>query len=281
MAPPQRGQLRQPAASDLTIWRCTMPTLSQRLGSFPSESRAEIFIQCIQDFPLPLPINIGGFHGLMEDKIGSKISQKISFSPVFLPANVLSSLSLSARYFFSPWRPHRNIPPPPTGDVSASPWTQILTSEVFPLPAADFLLLLLLLSSSVVEHRVFSRWTPHKNLSPAPTNGSPVVEKPLRLSPLLPLLLLPSADFFLLFLFQLQPLQPTQAANSTAVSNAGFRSSSPASQPSPPRQVVHYPSPSSSSSPWEFHYFERWNVNYNSRPQFQWTKKKSKIKNPF
>jgi hypothetical protein len=36
-----------------------------------------------------------------------------------------------------------------------------------------------------------------------------VVEKPLRLSPLLPLLLLPSRDFFLFFLFQLQPLQPT------------------------------------------------------------------------
>ena len=33
---------------------------------------------------------------MREEKIGSKISQKISFSPVFLPANVLSSLSLPA-----------------------------------------------------------------------------------------------------------------------------------------------------------------------------------------
>jgi hypothetical protein len=84
---------------------------------------------------------------------------------------------------------------------------------------------------------------------------------------LLPLL---SADF-LFFLFLLQLLQPTQEANSTAVSTSGFRSSSPI-QPSPPRQVVRYPSPGSSSSPWKFHCFEQWNVNYNSRSTVhKWT----------
>jgi len=72
-----------------------MPTLSQRLGSFPSESRAEIFLQCRQDCPLPPPINRGGFHGLREEKIRSKISQKISFFPVCATFSLFFFLSLS------------------------------------------------------------------------------------------------------------------------------------------------------------------------------------------
>jgi len=84
--------------------------------------------------------------------MGSKISQKISFSPVFLPANVLSSLSLPAASSALE-DPHRNIPSPPTDDVSTSPRTQILTGDrhshrkVFPLLSADSLLLHLFLSS--------------------------------------------------------------------------------------------------------------------------------------
>ncbi|KAJ7010082.1 hypothetical protein NC653_000726 [Populus alba x Populus x berolinensis] len=58
-------------------------TLSQWLGSFPTESKAEIFPQCRQDCPLPPPINRGGFHGLREGRIGSKVSQKTSFSSGF------------------------------------------------------------------------------------------------------------------------------------------------------------------------------------------------------
>jgi len=61
-----------------------MPILSQRLGSFPFESRAEIFLYFRQDFPLPPPINRGGFDSLREEKIGSKISQKTSHFPCFL-----------------------------------------------------------------------------------------------------------------------------------------------------------------------------------------------------
>jgi len=132
-----------------------MPTLSQRLGSFPTESRAEILPQCRRNYPLPPPINRGWCYGLREEKIESKISQKTSFSPVFLPANVLSLLSLSLPCcFFSPWRPHRNLPPPPTDGVSASPRTRILTGdrhsyrEVFLQFSADSLLLHLFLSSS-------------------------------------------------------------------------------------------------------------------------------------
>jgi len=75
-----------------------MPTLSQRLGSFPSEPRVEIFLHCRQDCPLPPPINRGGCDGMREEKIRSKISQKSSFSLVFFsfqPTFSLLSLSLS------------------------------------------------------------------------------------------------------------------------------------------------------------------------------------------
>jgi len=73
-----------------------MPTLSQRLGSFPFESRAEILHRYRREYPLPPPINRGGFHGLREEKIGSKVSQKTSF---FSFCTVLSLLSLSTVAF--------------------------------------------------------------------------------------------------------------------------------------------------------------------------------------
>ena len=65
-----------------------MPTLSQRLGSFPGESRAESFPQRRQDFPLSPPINRGGFDGLRKEKIGSKIRKK----PTSLSLYTLSPL---------------------------------------------------------------------------------------------------------------------------------------------------------------------------------------------
>jgi len=82
-------------SADLTVYHVN--------GWDPSQTNQglKIFLLCRQDFPLPPPINRDGFHGLREEKIGSKKSQKISFSPIFLLANVLSSLSLS-RCFFNP-----------------------------------------------------------------------------------------------------------------------------------------------------------------------------------
>ena len=74
-----------------------MPTLSQRLGSFPSESRAELFLHCRQDFPLPSLINRGGFDGMREENIGSKISQKTSDFPCFC------NFSLFPLPFSPPW----------------------------------------------------------------------------------------------------------------------------------------------------------------------------------
>jgi len=51
-----------------------MPTLRQQLGSLSTELMAEILPRCRRDYPLPPPINRGGFHGLREEKIGSKVS---------------------------------------------------------------------------------------------------------------------------------------------------------------------------------------------------------------
>jgi len=65
-------------------------------------------------------------------------------------------LSLSPRHFSHQLEPPPASPPPTEG-VSASPRTQILTGdrgshrEVFPLPSADFRLLLLLLSSFAID----------------------------------------------------------------------------------------------------------------------------------
>jgi hypothetical protein len=94
---------------------------------------------------------------LREEKIGSKISQKISFSPVFLPANVLSSLSLPAASSAlgdptETFLLHKQTAPQPPHKPKSSPAIGAATARVFPLPAADFLLLLLLLSSSAIEH---------------------------------------------------------------------------------------------------------------------------------
>jgi len=69
-------------------------TLRQQLGSFPSESRAEIFLHCREDFPIPPPINRGGFDGLREEQIGSKNQKKPASSLVFSAAS-LSLYTLS------------------------------------------------------------------------------------------------------------------------------------------------------------------------------------------
>jgi len=64
----------------------------------------KFFPLCRQDYPLPPPINKGGCHGLREEQIESKISQKTSFSGF---CTVLSLLSL-----------HRGLqPPPPSSPV--------------------------------------------------------------------------------------------------------------------------------------------------------------------
>jgi len=56
-----------------------MPILNQRLRSFPTESRAEIFPQCKKDFSLPPPINEGAVQGLKEEKIECKVGRKPAF----------------------------------------------------------------------------------------------------------------------------------------------------------------------------------------------------------
>jgi len=72
-----------------------MPTLSQQLGSLPTESMAEIFPRCRRDYPLPPPIKRGGFDRLEEEKIGSKISQKIGLFPVSATFSLFFCFSFS------------------------------------------------------------------------------------------------------------------------------------------------------------------------------------------
>jgi len=91
-----------------------MPTLSQRLGSFPTKSRAENFPLCRRDCPLPPAINGGGLDGLREEKIGSKNRKKPASSPVFSAA----SLSL---YTLSPPCSQRLQATLPSARLSPSP----------------------------------------------------------------------------------------------------------------------------------------------------------------
>ena len=98
----RRPKLANSVSLFLQIWQLRMPTLSQQFGSFPTESRAEMFFKCRQDFPLPPPLNKVGFHGLREEKTGSKVSKKTSF---FGFCTVLSLLSLST-VAFSHHHPH-------------------------------------------------------------------------------------------------------------------------------------------------------------------------------
>ena len=99
----------------LQIWQWTMPSLSQRLGSFPTESRADNFSQCRKDFSLALPINRGGFDDLKEEKIGFKVSQKTSLPSFLSPCRFSSSASSS---FFLRYRK----PTPPSFLPPAPPW---------------------------------------------------------------------------------------------------------------------------------------------------------------
>jgi len=72
--------------------------LNQRLGSFPTKSRAAILPLCRQDYPLPSPINRGSVDDLREEKFGSKVSQKPAFSAQF-------SCNRSFLFFLSPLWP--------------------------------------------------------------------------------------------------------------------------------------------------------------------------------
>jgi len=72
-----------------------MPTLSQRFRSFLTELMAEILPRFRRDYPLPPPINRGGFDILEEEKIGSKNRQKLAFSAQF-------SCNKSFLFFLSP-----------------------------------------------------------------------------------------------------------------------------------------------------------------------------------
>jgi len=168
----------------LHIWQLRMPTLNQRLGSFPTESRAAIFPQCRQDYPLPPPINRGGFQGLKEEKIRSKVSQKISIFSVSTTFSLSFCLSLSLRRglrsppFLPPSFHHRlhyqrllelltNRPPSSHRDSLSSPSSLSLSS-------ANFFLLPPLAESGhhSLSRRLLSHRPNHLITSETPTPGN-------------------------------------------------------------------------------------------------------------
>jgi len=123
----------------LQIWQLREATFNQQLGSLPTKSRAKILPRCGWDYPLPPPINRGGFDGLREEKIGSKKSPKIGLLYSIFLQPVLSLLSLTA-VAFSHHHPHHwsfhhqlHHKKPPT-DHRQPP-------RGLPSPSADFLLL--------------------------------------------------------------------------------------------------------------------------------------------
>jgi len=75
-----------------------MHTLSQRLGSFLTESRVQKFSKCRQDYPLQSPINRYGFHALGEEKIEQKVGRKLAFLAQF-------SCNRFSLFFLSPLWP--------------------------------------------------------------------------------------------------------------------------------------------------------------------------------
>jgi len=88
-----------------------MITLSQRIGSFPTESVAKILPRYLRDYPLRPPINRGSIGDLREEKIGSKISQKISFFPVSATFSVFLSFSLHLFHSCLLWREYQHTRP--------------------------------------------------------------------------------------------------------------------------------------------------------------------------
>jgi len=103
----QHRQRHEEVNSDslfLQIWQLREATLNQRLGSFPTKSRAETSPRCRRDYPLPPLINTGSVDDLKKEKIGLKVGQKPALLPLFLQ---FFSPSLSP-----PFQPPPASPPP-------------------------------------------------------------------------------------------------------------------------------------------------------------------------
>ena len=83
------------AALDCQIWQFEVHTLNRRFGFFQSNQGLKSFPSWRQDCPLPPPINRVAFHGLRQDKIGSKIGRKTAPLPPFMQ---FFSPSLSPRF---------------------------------------------------------------------------------------------------------------------------------------------------------------------------------------
>jgi len=154
----------------LQIWQCTMPTLSQWLESFPTESRAEILPRYRRDYPLQPPINRGSIGDLREEKLGSKVSQKTIFSSGFCTFFLFFSL-------------HRGLqPPPPSSPVfqpSPSPQKANTTTSRPPWATVDFSLV----SLAPLARFFFFNLLPLPLVTISATASATVLTQPLTVSP--------------------------------------------------------------------------------------------------
>jgi len=203
-----------------------MPTLSQRLGSFPSESRAEIWPRCRRDYPLPPPINRGWVYGLIEEKIWSKISQKTSHFPCSCNFS-LSSPSLSTMVFShhhshhqsSHHQLHHRKPTQPPTDHQEPP--SVSLSSLQPLS----------FSSSSFASSATTGFTTVISINPAPHQWKSSDRDLLSL--LLPAFLSPLQLFFFFL------PQPT-LATITSVDASWATGRTTSSRPRPPRQATSF-----------------------------------------
>ena len=161
-----------------------VPTLNIQLGSFPTQSRAENFPLCRQDYPFPPTINRGGFHGMSREKFRSKNHKKPAiplfpffFSPISLLR--LSLLSLSPL----PHQPPTTFPsassspaPPRVTKTTSRPPPRLKQSLFFPISH----LYKILLPSPVIDsgHRSSQRRRTNHHLNLLITAETPSSSEP-------------------------------------------------------------------------------------------------------
>jgi len=159
-----------------------MPTLSQRLGSFLSESRAEIFLHCRKDFPLPPPINRGGFYGVREEKIKSKNHKKPAF-PLFpfsfFPRQPTATLSTASSAVEAPTKAfllHQQMTSQPPHEPKSSPAIGAATARSslsLCILSSSVLLLSSSATSSQPRHHFFHQNLRHLHGRPVTAASSP------------------------------------------------------------------------------------------------------------
>jgi len=123
-----RRRCRPKVANSISLFPADLTTqdayFEPTVGILPNWIKGWNFSQCRQDCPLPPPINRGGFQGLKEKKIGSKVGQKTSHFPQFCNFSLFPlPLSLSTVAFGHHHSYHRRfiIVSTTSGRLNSSP----------------------------------------------------------------------------------------------------------------------------------------------------------------